>query len=158
MVGGMRMLAAMIACLLALAAGAVVVAAAPSPAPERPPAYDFQLIYSRSGGFAPSTRGLVVAPGQFAMVETTETDGDKRHTEFRLSGRRIHALERGLRRAHFGSLESPGPSGCADCFEYMLFYRQHSIKLDQSQMPRRLSAVIAQIEAIIDNHLGPPDA
>jgi hypothetical protein len=156
MVGGMRLLAATLACFAAFAA--VAVAAAPAAAPTRPPTYDFTLVYDRSGGFAPSSRSLVVAPGQFATADVTGMGGGKRHAEFRLSGRRIRALERGLGRAHFGSLKSPGPSACADCFEYGIFYRQNYVKLDESQIPRRLVAVVAQIEAIIDVHITRSDA
>ncbi len=150
----MRLLAATIACLLALMTAGVALAAAPAPRHQAPPTYDFILLYSRSGGFAPSTRGLTVAPGKFATAEVSQPGSDsRRHVDFRLSGRRIRSLERGLRRAHFASLESPGPSGCADCFEYSFFYRDHTLELDESQMPPRLSAVVAQLEAIISAHL-----
>jgi hypothetical protein len=152
MVGAMRLLAATIACLVALATGAAAVAAAPAPT------YAFTLLYERSGGFAPSTDRLEVAPGRSAVAESSGTRAGNRRVQFRISNRRIRALERSLRRAHFGSLENPGPSGCADCFVYSIFYRGHQLELDESQMPRQLGAAVAEIEAIISAHTIPPNA
>jgi hypothetical protein len=151
----MRALAATCACLAAFAAGSAAVAAAPE---QRSAPYEFMLIYERGGGFAPSTRSLVVAPAQFATAASSGTRAGERHVDFHLGSRRIRALERGLRRAHFASLESPGASGCADCFEYSLFYRGHLLEFDESQMPRGLRGVVAQIEAIISAHTIPPNA
>jgi hypothetical protein len=149
----MRLLAATIACLLALMTAAAALAAAPAPE-RRPPPEDFMLLYSRSGGFAPGTRSLTVAPAQFATAAVSQPGGgDRRAVDFRLGVRRIRALESGLRRAHFTSRESPGPSGCADCFEYSFFYLGHTLDLDESQMPPRLGDVVAQLEAIIGAHL-----
>jgi hypothetical protein len=148
----MRFLAATIACMVALTAGAAAVAAAPT---QRPAPYEFMLIYNRSGGLEPGSRSLVVAPAQFAMAESS-TGAGKHRAEFRLSSRRIRALERGLRRAHFTSLENPGESGCADCFEYDFFYLGHYLELDDSQLSPKLRAVVTQIEAIISAHTASP--
>jgi hypothetical protein len=104
---------------------------------------------------AATIAATTVAPAQFATASADEPGRGERRVDFHLSAHRIRALERGLRSAHFVSLESPGPSGCADCFEYSLFYRGHSLELDESQTPPRLDAVIAQLEAIISAHLKP---
>ncbi len=153
----MRVLAATCACLAALAACSVSVAAAPAQSQRSAP-YEFMLIYERSGGFAPSSRSLVVAPAQFATAASGATGAGDRKVDFHLGSRRIRALERGLRRAHFTSLESPGASGCADCFEYLFLYRAHYLEFDESQMPKGLRGVVAQIEAIISAHTSPPRA
>jgi hypothetical protein len=153
----MRALAATYVCLAALATCSAAVAAPPAQLQHSAP-YEFVLLYERSGGFAPGTRGLMVAPAQFATAESSGPGAGKRRVDFHLGSRRIRALERGLRRAHFSSLESPGASGCADCFEYSIFYRGHNLALDESQMPKALGRVIEQIEAIISAHTDPPKA
>jgi len=144
----MRLLAATLACLLALAAGAIAVAAAPHPR-HLPPPEAFLLVFERSGGLAPSYRALVVEPGQHAIAVSARSGEPKHRTEFRIGKRRIRALESSLRRARFHSLEQPGPSGCADCFKYDFLYLQHEIELDESQVPPLLGDAIAEIEAVI---------
>jgi hypothetical protein len=152
----MRVLAATCACLAALAACSAAVAAAPEP--QRSAPYEFSIVYERSGGFAPGFQGLLVAPAQFATAESSGTRAGRRRVDFHLGSRRIRALERGLRRAHFTSLESPGPSNCADCFQYSIFYLGHYLKLDESQLSKSLGGVVAQIEAIISAHTIPSNA
>ena len=78
--------------------------------------------------------------------------------EFRIGKRRVLALERALRQAGFASLEDPGPSGCADCFEYEIRYRGHSLEVDESEMPPALEPVIGELEAIVTAHAIPPNA
>jgi hypothetical protein len=123
-----------------------------------PPPSSFAISYERGGGLASSTSRLLVRPGRHAIAETGSGRAGEHRVEFRIGKRRVLALERGLRQAGFGSIESPGPSGCADCFEYDFFYLGHYLELDDSQMPPRLGAVVAQIEAIISAHTASPKA
>ena len=44
------------------------------------------------------------------------------------------------------------------CFEYSIFYLGHLLEFDESQMPKDLGGVVAQIEAIISAHTIPPNA
>lgn len=152
MVGAMRLLAATITCLAALVAPAVASAAAPLP----PPA-SFAIAYERSGGFAPSTSRLLVTPGRHAVAETSGSRAGERRVEFRIGKGRVLALERSLRRAGFGSIESPGESGCADCFEYVIRYRGHRLEIDESQLPARLGEVVAELESVVSAHAIPPN-
>jgi hypothetical protein len=150
----MRLFAATTACVMALAVGGSAAAATA----QLPPAYEFILVFERSGGLAPSTQSLTVAPGGFAVAESGGTRAGERHAEFHLADRRIRSLQRGLRDAHLGSIPSPGTGSCADCYLYSIFYQGDYLKLDESEVPPRLGKVIDEIEAIISAHTIPPNA
>jgi hypothetical protein len=114
----------------------------------------FQIVYERGGGFAPSVSRLVVRPGRHAVAESGSFTGEKERTAFRIGRAQVIALQRGLRQAHFGSLKNPGPSGCADCFEYVVTYRGHRLSLDESQTETYdgLGEVLAELESIVAAH------
>jgi hypothetical protein len=152
----MRFLFATILGLAAFAAsaGATVAGAASS---ELPPAREFALTYERSGGLAASTELLRVAPRGFAVAESSGTRAGEGRVRFRLGGRRIRSLQRGLRAADLGSISTP-KGGCADCYIYSLTYGGTSIELAETEVPARLQAVIDEIEAVIAAHTVPPAA
>ena len=145
-----------LACLAALG-GCADSSAAERAAPLPPPG-SFAISYERGGGFAPSTSKLVVTRGRHALAVASAPQGGERRVGFRIGKRRVLSLERGLRKADFGSIESPGPSGCADCFAYEIRYRGHSVSLDESQMPARLGKVVAELESVVTAHAIPPKA
>ena len=148
--------AIVLACLAVLGGGGkreARAAAAPAPPPG-----SFAIFYQRSGGFAPSTSTLIVRPGRHAVAATGGSRAGENRVEFRIGKRRVLALERALRQAGFASLEDPGPSGCADCFEYEIRYRGHSLEVDESEMPPALEPVIGELEAIVTAHAIPPNA
>ena len=148
--------AIVLACLAVLGGGCdreARAAAAPLPPPG-----SFAIFYQRSGGFAPSTSTLIVRPGRHAVAATGGSRAGENRVEFRIGKRRVLALERALRQAGFASLEDPGPSGCADCFEYEIRYRGHSLEVDESEMPPALEPVIGELEAIVTAHAIPPNA
>jgi hypothetical protein len=144
-----RALAATLACLAALTVAVPAATAAPA---------DFAISYRQSGGIAASTSGLVVRPGRHAVAESSGSRAGERRVAFRIGPRTVEALERGLRNAHFGSLNSPGPSGCADCFEYAIAYRGHRVTFDESQIPTAIGGVLAKLESIVSAHTIPPNA
>jgi hypothetical protein len=138
------------ACLVALGAcGGAEREAKPATAPG-----SFQIVYERGGGFAPSVSRLVVRPGRHAVAESGSFTGEKERSAFRIGRGQVIALQRGLREAHFGSLENPGPSGCNDCFEYAVSYRGHRLSLDESQTQKYdgLGEVLAELESIVAAH------
>jgi hypothetical protein len=149
--------ALVLACLAALGGGCDRGAATAAAAPLPPPG-SFAIFYQRSGGFAPSTSTLVVRPGRHAVAETGGSRAGERRVEFTIAKRRVQALQRGLRRAGFAAIEDPGPSGCADCFEYEIRYGGHSLAIDQSELPSRLEPVIGELEAVVSAHAIPPNA
>src|SRR3954447_4078317 len=126
--------ALVLACLAALGGGCDGGDATEARAPLPPPG-SFAIFYERSGGFAPSTSRLIVRPGRQAVAESGGSRAGERRVAFRIGERRVLALERALRRAGFFSIEDPGASGCADCFEYEIRYRGHTVALDESQFP-----------------------
>jgi hypothetical protein len=95
---------------------------------------------------------LIVHPGRRAVAATSGGRGEKSRVEFTISRRQVLALERGLRQAGFFAIGDPGPSGCADCFEYEIRYRGHSLAIDESQMPSRLEPVIGELESVVTAH------
>jgi hypothetical protein len=135
-----------LACLAALAVAVPAASASAAPA-------DFAISYGQSGGIAPSTSRLVVRPGRHAVAESSGSRAGERRVPFRIGPRTVEALERGLRNAHFGSLESPGPSNCADCFEYAIAYRGHRVSFDESQIPTAIGGVLAKLQSIVSAHL-----
>jgi hypothetical protein len=151
----MRFLAATILCLMALAMSAAA-PAAPAATTELPPARDFALSFERSGGLAASTQSLRVTPGGFAVTETSGTRAGERRVKFRLGGRRIRSLQRGLQRADIGSIPRR-MGGCADCYLYSLEYEGTSLLLEETEVPPRLGSVFAEIETVISAHTIPPN-
>jgi len=149
--------ALVLACLAALGGGCDRDGATTAATP-LPPAGSFAIFYERSGGFAPSTSTLIVRPGRHAVAATGDSRAGQNRVEFRIAKRRVLALERGLRQAGFDSIGDPGPSGCADCFEYEIRYRGHSLSIDESEMPSRLEPVIGELESVVTAHAIPPNA
>ena len=147
--------ALVLACLTALGGGCEREAVA-APAPLPPPG-SFAIFYQRSGGIAASTSTLIVRPGRHAVAATSGTRAGENRVEFRIGKRRVQALQRGLRRAGFFAIEDPGESGCADCFEYEIRYRGHSVSVDQAEMPARLGPVVSELESIVTAHAIPPN-
>jgi hypothetical protein len=154
MVDTMRPAALLLACL-ALGGGAATAAARE---PALAPPGSFSISYERSGGLAPSGSKLLVSPGRHAVAESSGSRAGERRVSFRIGRGRVIALERGLRRAGFGSIGNPGDSNCADCFAYAIRYRGHRVSLDESQVPAELGAVIAEIESVVSAHVIPPNA
>jgi hypothetical protein len=152
----MRFLAMTILSLLALATGGEATAAAAATA-QLPLARDFSLAYERSGGLAASTQSLRVSHGGFATAESSGTRAGAGEATFRLGGRRIRSLQRGLQRADLGSIPDR-QGGCADCYVYSLAYEGTSLKLEETEVPPRLARVFAQLDAIITAHTVPPNA
>jgi hypothetical protein len=152
----MRFALATIACLAALLAGAAV-GGAERAAPLPPPG-SFAISYLRSGGIAFSTSRLVVRPGRRAVAETGGSRAGENRVSFQIPRGRVLALERGLRRAGFGQIADPGPTTCADCFEYEIGYRGHRLSIDESQMPDRLGEVVGELESIVTARAIPPNA
>ena len=150
----MRRLVPTILCTLALVGlgGESVAAADPASVGE------FTLAYSRSGGIAGSTQTLAVRPGRRATATIGGAPSERTRVDFRLGARRVRALQQSLARADIGSIPPPGPSGCADCFLYDLRYDGRRVELEEVDVPPRLSAVFAQLDAIIDAHAASPNA
>ncbi|MBS1844078.1 MAG: hypothetical protein JST53_06630 [Actinobacteria bacterium] len=143
----MRSLAATLSCVLAfVGGGATGASAAPTSV------HDFSLAYKRSGGIASSTQALAVREGRFATVTTSSSSAGSHRTRFRLPIRDVLSLQKGLTRAHLGSIPPRGPGGCADCFAYNLRYQGLHVELEEIDVPARLREVFDQIDAIIDAH------
>jgi hypothetical protein len=149
--------ALVLACLAALGGGCDRGDATTATTPLPPPGC-FAIYYQRSGGFAPSTSTLTIRPGRHAVAETSGSRAGENRVEFRIGKRRVLALERGLRQAGFASIADPGDSNCADCFEYEIRYRGHTVSVDQSEAPSRLTPVIGELEAVVSAHAIPPNA
>jgi hypothetical protein len=146
----MRRLVPTIFCALALLGlGGEAVAAT---AADTAPVGEFRLAYKRSGGIAGSTQTLAVRPGRRATATTDTGPTERTRVEFRLSPRRVRALQQVLAKADIGSIPPPGPSGCADCFLYDLRYDGHHIEMEEVDVPPRLAPVFAQLDAIIAAH------
>jgi hypothetical protein len=143
----MRSFAATILSALALLACGACAASA-----DLPPVHDFTLAYKRTGGIAASTQTLAVRPGRLATATTAGAPGSGHRAEFRLAIPSVRSLQRGLSRAHLGSIPGAGPGGCADCFAYDLRYRGHHVALEEIDVPPRLRTVFDEIDSIIATH------
>ena len=139
--------------LALLGGGAAAAAAADSTAVE-----DFTLAYKRTGGIASSTQTLAVRPGRAATATGSGTSAGRKRSEFPLTVRRVHSLQRILSRAELDSIPPAGPGGCADCYAYDLRYEGHQVELEEVDVPPRLRAVFDQLDAIIAAHLAAPTA
>jgi hypothetical protein len=148
-----RFFAATILGLMAFAAAA----GGATTAAQLPPAGDFALVYERSGGLAASTQSLRVSHGGSAVAASSGTRAGEQRAKFRLGGRRIRSLQRGLLRADLGSIHER-QGGCADCYVYSITYEGSSLELEETEVQPRLHAVIGEIEAVISAHTIPPNA
>ncbi|HXF32315.1 MAG TPA: hypothetical protein VN522_12415 [Solirubrobacterales bacterium] len=149
----MRLVLASIFSALALLGGGAAVAVADST-----PVEDFTLAYKRTGGIAASTQTLAVRPGRLATATGSGTSAGRKRSEFPLTVRRVRSLQRSLSRADLGSIPPAGPGGCADCYVYDLRYEGHHLELEEVDVPARLRAVFATLDAIIATHLAAPTA
>jgi hypothetical protein len=128
---------ALAACLAAtLFAGAVGPAAARSTV----------VKFERSGGFAGFDDHLTVFSDRRYVARSR--DGAARR--LRLSVKGMRALRHDLDAAHLDRpLPAPGPSGCADCFEYTITYHGHRVSLSEDKVPDRMRAAIARLSRIV---------
>jgi len=138
----MALLATALACLAAFCGPATM----PSPVSQ------FAISYKRSGGLAAMPQKLVIRPGRNATLATRGPDG-LRTSRFRVAPKRIEDLRGALRRADFGSVATPAPGNCADCYLYSLRYEGHEVSFSEVDTPPRLQGVLDRIGQLVDAHL-----
>jgi hypothetical protein len=141
---------ALLATLLACLASSCGPATAQSPV--APPASQFAISYERSGGFAAMPQKLIVRPGRHAILTTEGPDGLKT-SRFRVAPKRIEGLRGALQRADFGTVGTPEPGNCADCYLYALRYEGHEVSFSEVDVPGRLHGVLDRLEALTAAHL-----
>jgi hypothetical protein len=145
--------------LLATALACLAMAPGCGPAVEGPPSVArFALSYERSGGLRADPRSLEIAPGRHATAKgrklPSRTDSVIT-ARFRIGVKQVKRLRNALERADFQAIGTPGPNPgvCADCFFYAIRYREHEVSFSQVDVPKGLSPVVEQIEALIEHHL-----
>jgi hypothetical protein len=142
--------------LLATALACLAVGCPGPPAADAPPRQPFAIHFEKSGGLKPMPQELTIRPGRHAVATMAVTAVGSRTVHFRVSSKKVAALRRGLRRAHFSSLESSFPGNCADCFLYTIEYRGNEVTIDESSMPARLRDVVTKLETMIFVHVVMP--
>ncbi len=108
--------------------------------------------FTKSGGFAPVLERLHIARNGRAALRTG-FPGSVETTRFRLARSRLASLRSGFAAAGLAGIGAAGPTSCADCFEYRITYRGHTVDRAETDVPKRLEPVITQLTAIVDSHL-----
>jgi hypothetical protein len=101
--------------------------------------------FTQSGGIAGISDGVTVTTTGHVVV-----DGHGADRSHRLRAATLRDLREMLSEARWDRA-SPGPSRCADCFEYVVRYHGHRAKYDDSQakqVPRSVRAVVAELQRI----------
>jgi len=124
-----------------------------------------RITYSHAGGQTGGRSLLVIGPAGTATLTTNPPTGDDRapRERFTLSRARLRRFDEAFDRAGFEELESPEPSGCADCVSSTLTRGDHTIRFDNiisgehGSVHERLRPVLALLDETIADHL-PADA
>jgi hypothetical protein len=101
--------------------------------------------FTQSGGLAGISDSVTVTTTGHVVVD--RHGADRSH---RLRASRLHHLRELLADARWDRA-NPGSSSCADCFEYVVRYRGHRARYDDSQarqVPRSVRAVVAELRRI----------
>jgi hypothetical protein len=144
----MALLATVLACLAATCGPATV----QSPSPTSPSTSQFAISYERSGGLAAMPQKLVIRPGRHGILTTRGPD-ELRTSRFRVAPKRIEGLRGALQRADFGTVDTPEPSNCSDCYLYALRYEGREVSFSEVDMPERLHGVLDRLDKLIAAHL-----
>jgi hypothetical protein len=128
------------------------------PAEPLPPPKPFAIHYERSGGLKPMAQELTIRPGRQAVASSAGTRAGERTVRFRVSRKQVASLKADLRQTRFSQLQESVPSNCADCFIYSIEHGGHEVTRDQTTMPKKLAALVTEIESLIYAHTIPPNA
>ena len=131
-----------LACMKMLLPVAFMVALAATPAAATAKTL---VSFGQSGGIAGVSVAVVVSTT--GHVTGDVSGGDRSH---RLRAATLRHLHRLLADARWDRA-TPGPSHCADCFAYVVRYRSHRARYDDSQsrqVPGSVRAVVAELVRI----------
>ena len=131
-----------LACMKTLLPLAFMVALATAPAAATAKTL---VSFERSGGIAGVS--IAVAVSSTGHVTGDVHGGDRSHRVRAATLRHLRALLADAR----WDRASPGPSHCADCFAYVVRYRGHRARYDDSQsrqVPGSVRAVVAELVRI----------
>ena len=101
--------------------------------------------FTQSGGIAGINDTVSVTTTGHVVV-----DGHGADRSHRLRAATLRELRKMLSEARWDRA-SPGPSSCADCFEYVVRYHGRRAKYDDSQakkVPRSIREVVAELQRI----------
>ena len=103
------------------------------------------VTFHRTGGFAGFDDSVRVFSDRRVVVRSRGAAARRA----RLSVKGMRRLRRDLRAAHLERrLPAPGPSGCADCFEYTIAYGGHRVSVSEDRVPKRMRPAIARLSRL----------
>jgi hypothetical protein len=103
------------------------------------------VVYERAGGIAYTAQRLVIEEDGSATV-TVEGPGEI-GAEFQLSESELDELRALLDAASF---ETPEPSGCADCYAYVIESGDESATFDQVNFPEGTEPLVEFLSKIVE--------
>jgi hypothetical protein len=103
------------------------------------------VVYERAGGIAYTAQRLVIEKDGSATV-TVEGPGEI-GAEFQLSESELGELHALLDAASF---ETPEPSGCADCYAYVIESGGESATFDQTNFPEGTEPLVEFLSKIVE--------
>jgi hypothetical protein len=109
---------------------------------------DALVVYERAGGVAYTEQRLVVDQDGSAAVDVGGPEGFEER--FRLDDTALDAMNGLLRNAEADLENSPGPSGCADCYEYRISYQEHTASYDDTNLPPGVRALVELFGTVIE--------
>jgi hypothetical protein len=103
------------------------------------------VVYERAGGIAYTAQRMVIEEDGSATVEV-EGPGSV-GAEFELSDAELEEL-RGLLAG--ATLESPEPSGCADCYAYSIEHDGRSASFDETSYPPGTEPLVRFLSKLVE--------
>ena len=103
------------------------------------------VVYERSGGIAFTAQRMVVQEDGSATVKV-QGPGEI-GAEFEVPDAELEELRGLLAEATF---ESPEPSGCADCYAYVLEHDGESASFDQANMSAGMEPLVSLLSEIVE--------
>jgi hypothetical protein len=109
------------------------------------------IIFRVSGGLAGISEELQILSDRTAILTSGRRADITSTSHFSITDAEYANLRDELNAAKLDSLPKPGPTGCADCFEYRISYHG-TYSADDVSLPARLRPAINTLSGLIATH------
>ena len=104
------------------------------------------VTFHKGGGFAGVDNRLTVSTGGTAVITAREA----KPVKHKLKAKTLSRVKRLIADAHLEKPIDKTPTGCADCFEYTIRARGHTVSFDESRVPKRLGPLLSELARILN--------
>jgi hypothetical protein len=104
------------------------------------------------GGLAGISERLQILSDRSALLTSGPRATSHSTSRFDITDAEYAGLRDKLDAAGLDSLPKPGPTGCADCFEYRISYQGIEYSADDASLPDRIRPAINALNDVIATH------